>query len=612
MLTAGGGPLLLALDSYRAALSTAPIPFMVVTADGEIVAVNQAFTAATGFSVADLPHIRDALGKLRRIPAEQIDDVLNGWRYKKAARQIGSTEISIWTQWNEMRTWVVHTGGPVVWTDGRSVLIQTAFDITEQRRLEAALRRSQDEMRIRLSELEALYSSAPMALGMLDSNLHYVRINVALADIHGLGVADHIGRDIFEVLPELRETSEISLRHVLKTGEPVRDQESRVERAESPGVVRDLVKDFYPVRDAAGGIIGLGVICQDVTERKRAEEEAVQSDAALRRTLDLLFLALRTAGVSVFAQDTSLRYAWLGGDLFGRHVSEALGGEDADVVPPDLVKPVTTLKKRVLATGEPAQADLPYIVDGRTNWCNFRVEAWRDDSGAVAGLLGAVADISKRKMSEQHVRTLMNELAHRSKNLLTVIQVMARRSAAPGLSSVDFVESFVERLAGLAQSHDLLARDDWRGIDMQELMRSQVGHLDDKISGRITACGPDVVLNAVAAQNFGMALHELATNAVKYGALSCQGGQVAVEWAFVLDDPQGPRLALSWTERGGPPVKAPVRHGFGRLVIETIAARALSGHARLIFDPAGVVCLIDAAADDTVLVANSPNPPIEA
>ncbi|MDB5596994.1 MAG: signal transduction histidine kinase [Hyphomicrobiales bacterium] len=611
-LPAGVEPLLIALDSYRAALLTAPVPFMVVTVEGEIVLVNQAFTAATGFSVADLPHIRDALRKMRRISPEQIDVVLDGWRHAKGASQIGSTEISVWTQWNEMRTWVIHTSCPVIWMDGRSVLLQTAFDITEQRRLEDALRRSQDEMRVRLSELEALYSSAPLGLGMLDSNLKYVRINAALADIHGFGGADHIGRGVFDVLPDLRDTYEASLRHVLKTGEPVRDKKSRLERPASPGVVRDLVESFYPVRDAAGGTIGLGVICQDVTERNRAEDAAVRADAALRRTLDLLFLALRTAGVSVFAQDTSLRYAWLGGDLFGRHASEALGGADADVLPPDLVKPVTELKKQVLATGESAQADLPYVADGRTNWCNFRVEAWRDENGAVMGLLGAVADISKRKMSEQHVRTLMNELAHRSKNLLTVIQVMARRSAAPELSSIDFVESFVERLAGLAQSHDLLARDDWRGIDMLELMNSQVGHLDDKISGRITARGPDVILNAVAAQNFGMALHELATNAVKYGALSCQHGQVAVEWALSLEDPERPRLLLSWTESGGPMVREPVRRGFGRLVIETIAARALSGEVELIFDPAGVVCRIDAAADDAVLVANLPREAAEA
>ncbi|MDB5650350.1 MAG: hypothetical protein JWL62_1870, partial [Hyphomicrobiales bacterium] len=479
------------------------------------------------------------------------------------------------------------------------------FDITEQRRLEAALRQSQEDMRVRLRELEALYASAPLGIGMLDSNLKFVRMNSAMAEISGVAETECAGRGVFDAQPDLRTRAERAMREVLETGRAVRDEEYQIESATSPGELRDLVEIFYPVRDAGGGTIGLGVISKDVTERRRAEDQAAKANAALRRTLELLFLALRTAGVSVFAQDEILRYTWIGGDLFGQHSSEAVGVSDVDVLPHDLVAPIVAMKKRVLKTGEPAHADLPYVVDGKNKWCNFRVEPWFDESGAVTGLLGAVSDISERKSSEQHVRTLMHELAHRSKNLLTVIQVMARRSAAPGLSSQDFVESFVERLSGIAQSHDLLARDDWRGISIHELMASQVGHLDDGLSTRFRISGPDVVLTAVAAQNLGMALHELATNAAKYGALSCQAGLVTVEWRF-MPEGERTRLQLTWTERGGPPVTAPKRRGFGRLVIETIAGRALSGRVNLTFDPEGVVCRIDAAADDTVLVGNSP------
>jgi two-component sensor histidine kinase len=229
------------------------------------------------------------------------------------------------------------------------------------------------------------------------------------------------------------------------------------------------------------------------------------------------------------------------------------------------------------------------------------MEPWRSLNGQVQSIIGAVSDISDRKSTEQHIRTLLSELAHRSKNLLTVIQVMARRSVGPELSSEDFVDSFIERLSGLAQSHDLLAREDWRGISMRELITSQIGYLGDEKSARLDFDGPDIVLTPVAAQNLGMAIHELSTNAVKYGALSVNGGQVAIRWSVWVDLEGRRRMKLSWSERGGPQVSPPKRRGFGLFVIEAIAARALGGAVDLRFEPDGVTCSVEGAADSTVL-----------
>jgi two-component sensor histidine kinase len=178
---------------------------------------------------------------------------------------------------------------------------------------------------------------------------------------------------------------------------------------------------------------------------------------------------------------------------------------------------------------------------------------------------------------------------------------MARRSVSPDLSSSDFVDSFIERLSGLAQSHDLLAREDWRGISMQELVTSQIGHLHSELSARLFTHGPDLILTPVAAQNLGMAVHELSTNAVKYGALSVDGGEVHISWTIFKDSAGRDRLSLSWVERGGPMVEEPARRGFGRFVIEAIAARALSGTVDLRFAPEGVSCTIEGAADSTVI-----------
>lgn len=456
-------------------------------------------------------------------------------------------------------------------------------------------------MRIRLAELEALYSSAPLGLAMIDNNLQYVRANDALAEINGVAAADHIGRFIFEISPDLRAQAETRFREVLATGEPIRNVEFASAAASKAGVRRDLLEHIYPLRDADGEVSGIGVIVEDITERKKVESELASTNVKLRRTLDLLFLALRTAGVSVFTQDRDLRYIWIGGDYFGCDPEEAVGADDAAILPPDLVAPMSALKKRVLEAGEPASVDMPYQKDGKTHWCNIHVEPWLIRKGVVQSLLGAISDVSERKATEQHIRTLLSELAHRSKNLLTVIQVMARRSVSPGVPSTDFVDSFIERLSGLAQSHDLLAREDWRGISMNELVTSQIGHLRTGASERLVLEGPDVILTPVAAQNLGMAIHELSTNAVKYGALSVASGKVRISWSLDKDDEGNNRLQLSWVERGGPVVQPPSRRGFGRFVIEAIAARALNGTVDLRFEPEGVSCTIEGSADDSVI-----------
>ena len=598
-LSADPGLLIAAISSMRAALMTSPSPVMVFTLAGDTVLVNDTFVRITGFGLADLPNIRACLEKMRRVPAEDLEAIHQGWLRNQS--RASSKEITVWTAWNEMRVWMIHTTDPIIWPDGRSVIIQSMFDLTDQRRLEETLRRNQDQMRVRLAELESLYSSAPLGLGMLDRDLKFVRVNDALADMNGVAAQDHIGQFVFHVVPDLQGQAEKLLRGVLETGEPVFDIEFRGETQRAKGETRDWLEQIYPLRDSVGDIVGIGIICEDITERKKVQSDLAAANVALRRTLDLLFLSLRAAGVSVFAQDKDLRYIWIGGDYFGCDPEASLGLGDADLVPAELVEPLAVLKQKVLETGQPAQEDLPYQKQGKTIWCNVQIEPWRSRNGEVISLLGAVSDISERKSTEQHIRTLLSELAHRSKNLLTVIQVMARRSVSPDLSSAVFVDSFIERLSGLAQSHDLLAREDWRGISMHELVSSQIGHLKSDVSARLTSHGPNLVLTPVAAQNLGMALHELSTNAVKYGALSVESGEVEISWSVRSDDQGHNLLRLSWIERGGPRVDAPTRRGFGRFVIEAIAARALSGTVDLCFDPEGVTCVIEGLADASVI-----------
>jgi two-component sensor histidine kinase len=218
-----------------------------------------------------------------------------------------------------------------------------------------------------------------------------------------------------------------------------------------------------------------------------------------------------------------------------------------------------------------------------------------DGDGRFLGLIGSMVDITRRKSAEDGIQTLLREVNHRSKNLLAVVQAIARTTAAS--DPQDFVSRFSERLQALAASQDLLVDNMWQGVDFFDLLRAQLGHWRSAIGRRILTSGPPLRLSAAAAQTLGMAIHELGTNAGKYGALSGDTGTVAVDWSVREDDPRGPRVLMTWVESGGPPVEPPTRRGFGSTVVERLVRKGLAADVVLTFAPDGVRWSLDAAAE---------------
>jgi two-component sensor histidine kinase len=204
------------------------------------------------------------------------------------------------------------------------------------------------------------------------------------------------------------------------------------------------------------------------------------------------------------------------------------------------------------------------------------------------GIVCAAVDITEQKEREGRIRLLMRELTHRSKNLLTVIDVIARQTATHSDGIKDFLTRFRDRLHSLAGSHDQLVQQDWQGAWLRELVLSQLGHYFDRDSAAITITGPRVRVQPEAAQHIGLAMHELATNAAKYGALSSPEGRVTIAWDVEQDASGDVVCHISWIETGGPPVQPPTRRGFGHVVIERTVARALGGSVALDFAPEGV------------------------
>ncbi|MFY9627479.1 MAG: HWE histidine kinase domain-containing protein [Methylocystis sp.] len=234
------------------------------------------------------------------------------------------------------------------------------------------------------------------------------------------------------------------------------------------------------------------------------------------------------------------------------------------------------------------------LSDRVERWVSVRGRTFFEDGRAVR-IVGTARDITDRKHREQHVRTLLRELVHRSKNLLAVVQAMSRQTARGSDSIEDFQRKFSARLQALSMAHDILISQDWRGASMHELARAQMAYCLDIGAGEVAEHaridGPKVMLKPEAAQNIGLALHELATNALAYGALSCTHGSIALSWRL-----EGGRFLVEWRESGGPTVAQPRREGFGHKVIKRLVPQALDGETTLDFPPEGFVWRLSAPA----------------
>lgn len=227
--------------------------------------------------------------------------------------------------------------------------------------------------------------------------------------------------------------------------------------------------------------------------------------------------------------------------------------------------------------------------DGKVLWVQGRGRVIaRTPDGKAARVANIVVDITERKKAQEHIQQLMAEVSHRSKNLLAVVQAIASRTVRTARTLKEFGESFSERLQGIAASQDLLVQGNWHGAPLAELVRQQLAPYAEAGSNRLSIDGPDVVLTSGATQAIGLALTELATNAIKHGAWSVPEGRVAVAWNHEGTDERAPRLRLSWVESGGAPVAPPTHKGFGHIVIENMVAQSTGGDVTIEFDQKGL------------------------
>lgn len=209
----------------------------------------------------------------------------------------------------------------------------------------------------------------------------------------------------------------------------------------------------------------------------------------------------------------------------------------------------------------------------------------------------SITDETERRAREEREKLILNEMNHRAKNVLAVVQVLARQTVKR--NPEDYVTHLEARIAGLSASHDVLVKNSWQDVPFDEVIRSQLGHFGHMIGDRIMMSGPPTRIKATAAQGFGLALHELATNAAKYGALANNCGRVAISWNET-DGSDGRILKLTWIESEGPEVIAPQRQGFGSFVIEKSLASQFGCEVHLEYDPKGLRCEFLAPAERVI------------
>jgi PAS domain S-box-containing protein len=235
--------------------------------------------------------------------------------------------------------------------------------------------------------------------------------------------------------------------------------------------------------------------------------------------------------------------------------------------------------------------------DGTVRWVETDALAYFERAGRerrIVSFGGTVQDITERKEREEKEHLLMREINHRAKNMLSVVESIAHQTAAR--SPEDFVERFSQRVQALSANQDLLVRNEWQGVDLDDLVRAQLAHFADLVGSRVAMHGPRLRLNPASAQAIGLALHELATNAGKYGALATDTGRVDIDWRMTGGD----TLEMSWTEHGGPPVSAPQRRGFGAIVIEAMVERSVGGAVSLDYAPSGMIWRLSCPATNAL------------
>jgi PAS domain S-box-containing protein len=347
------------------------------------------------------------------------------------------------------------------------------------------------------------------------------------------------------------------------------------------------VHDKEPRRWTASQVLTIEEIAEatwSALERQVAEARLRRSEERYRRIFEQTSDLIITATLDQTITDCNPAAA----EAVGVSRELAIGRSIAEFVSPEDFGQTTDMLRQKLQNRGTTRYDVR-VRNSADEWLYWEINSGLTigDDGKPLELHVVGRDVTERKRAEEQQRLLINELNHRVKNTLAIVQSIARQTLRGGGASADAQQALESRLATLAAAHDVLTRENWNPVSIREIVNNALAPF---CSGeRCDVEGPDLRLGPQTAVSLSLALHELATNASKYGALSANQGTVAVHWTR-----EEGRFKLSWREIGGPPVNEPSRRGFGSRMIERAFASEVQGNASLRFEPAGVICEVDA------------------
>ncbi len=352
---------------------------------------------------------------------------------------------------------------------------------------------------------------------------------------------------------------------------------------------------FSPIdeKTARNGIGGVLVVCNDVTDRHRAFE-------ALRTSEERLRLALSAGVIGTWDWDVQTDRVFADERFAQAYavdpVAASAGAPAAQFVasihPDDRERVAQRIEEAVKSGSEFLEEYRLIQGDGQVRWVAARGRCFHDAAGQPTRFPGATLDITDRKVAEQNARLLTQEMSHRVKNLLATIQAIANQTLRDGISLADARDTFSKRLMSLSRAQDLLTGKTGAAAELRSIIATAIeAHAPG--TGRVTLDGPRISVLPRPALALALALHEMATNATKYGALSTPAGRVDIRWHVGAFD-AGSILQLSWCEIGGPAVQAPTRKGFGSRLIESVITGDFGGSAIPSYDANGVNWAISA------------------
>ena len=440
------------------------------------------------------------------------------------------------------------------------------------------------EQRVRL--YETLLQVTPDLVYMWDLQHRFTYANAALLAMWGMTWDEAIGKNCLEIgyEPWHAAMHDREIEQVVATRQPVRGD------VPFNGTNGRRIYDYLlmPVIGPDGEVEAVAGTTRDVTDRKQHEEARRRSEERLAAMVDA------TTDLVYRTNDDWSEVDIVGGSLLlGRHGSLTPDWLDVLIHPDDRDR-VSQAIARARATQSPYEAEHRVRNNsGSWSWVSSRAVPIRPIGGQITEWFGAATDITERRLHEEHQRLLLAELNHRVKNTLAIVQSMALQTLGSNGDASPSYERFEARLHALSQAHDMLTHKQWVHAPLEAIVRTAIAPCMQDDSDRFTLQGFPIELEPQRALALTMALHELCANAMKYGALSAEGGHVDIRWTREVHDGDD-CLVLRWEERGGPPVVAPVRRGFGSHLIERGLRHDLGGHVSLDFLPTGVVCQITA------------------